>query len=135
MKKLLFTILFGFAVNFIFAQAHLGSTEYDIKYRREPNHTWTSGTNNYGTYYISTGMTLGVFAYYFNSNGLCDFCIQIPYNNEDLNTQIQIYNEKYVITSNHSWSAYVDGGSVIYIKLKYDNDNSTYIFSYSESDN
>lgn len=112
------------------AQAHLGSTEAEIK-ALHPDNTWTVDFANDGTKYISSEMALGTFVYYFDEEtGVSEYCIQLPSSMTNLNTQVQIYNEKYVITSTTSWTAYLEGGAIMYIRLYYDNAYQLYAFQY-----
>jgi hypothetical protein len=48
-----------------------------------------------------------------------------------LNAQVENYNKKYVIVSETSWKAYLDGGSIMRINLVYDEENKTYFFTYN----
>jgi hypothetical protein len=116
-----------------FSQAHLGYTEEQVR-AYAPNQTWVDGMSNTGERYISTDYSLGSFVYYFNkSTGLCDGCTQIPSSMINLNSQVQIYNQKYVVTSKTSWTAYLEGGSIMYIELKYSDELKLYYFSYKDS--
>lgn len=113
------------------AQAHLGSTLTDIKAMHPDNYFKIDYTKQ-GQKYAQTEMPLGTFVYYFDSKtGLTDFCIQIPKNMQALNAQVEIYNKKYVILSETSWKAYLEGGGIMYIKLNYDEDYQLYSFSYT----
>ena len=58
-------------------------------------------------------------------------CVQIPDNLQALNTQVEIYNKKYVIISEKSWKAYLDGGETMKIDLKYNEEYETYLFYYT----
>ncbi|MBK7443098.1 MAG: hypothetical protein IPI65_16765 [Bacteroidetes bacterium] len=126
-KLLITLLLFPVAIN---AQAHLGLTETEIK-ALYPYNTWVSDYATDGTKYISSDMLYGNFVYYFDSNGLSEYCLQIPSSMVNLNTQVQIYNQKYVITSTSSWTAYLEGGNIMYIRLKYDSQYELYSFQYS----
>lgn len=135
MKKFFISLFISFlsslAVN---GQAHLGSTEYDIK-AMYPNKKWTVGyTTETNVRYISADMVYGNFTYYFDKDTkLSIYCMQIPFNNATMNGQIEAYNKKYVITSDTSWTAYLDEGGIMYIKLVYDRENKLSYFSYSNS--
>jgi len=48
-----------------------------------------------------------------------------------LNAQVEIYNKKYVIISETSWKAYLEGGGLMKINLTYDKDYKIYVFSYT----
>jgi hypothetical protein len=112
-------------------QAHLGSTETEIR-NLHPDNTFSVGYANNGQRYIYTKMAFGVFSYYFDSTtNLSVKCLQIPNNLTDLNTQVQIYNQKYVITSKTSWTAYLEGGGIMYIKLIYSDEYKLYEFIYT----
>lgn len=64
MKKLIFLIIIilPFIVK---GQAHLGSTEKDIR-DAYPDKTFTVGYNDDGQKYISAFMYYGIFIYYFD---------------------------------------------------------------------
>lgn len=129
MKKLIFAliVILPFLGN---AQAHLGETPSGIK-ALHPDKTFTEDYTKDGQKYISAEMYYGTFVYYFNKEtGLSDFCIQIPHNMTALNAQVEIYNKKYVIISETSWKAYLEGGGLLKINLKYEEDYKIYVFSY-----
>jgi len=50
-----------------------------------------------------------------------------------MNGQVEMYNKKYVITSDTSWTAYLEDGGIIHISLLYDSENKISFFSYSSS--
>ena len=129
---ILITTLLTFGTSF--GQAHLGSTEYEIK-ARYPGKKWTVNyTTKSGVKYITADMVYGSFSYYFDKDTkLSDYCIQIPFNNVTMNGQIEAYNNKYVITSDTSWTAYLDEGGIMYIKLNYDTETKLSFFSYSNT--
>lgn len=130
MKK--FIIFFIILSPFLsLSQAHLGSSLAQIK-ALHPKNTFEIDYTTNGIKYALTEMVLGTFIYYFDGEtGLSNFCIQIPSNMTNLNTQVEIYNKKYVINSKTSWTAYLEGGGLMYIKLKYDGENKIYTFVYS----
>mgnify|MGYP001009222004 CR=1 FL=1 len=112
------------------AQAHLGSTLSDIK-QMHPDKTFTINYTDDGTKYASAEMSLGTYIYYFDKEtALSYYCIQIPNNMTALNTQVEIYNKKYVIVSETSWKAYLDGGGLMKINLEYNENHKLYIFEY-----
>ena len=77
-------------------------------------------------------MILGTFYYYFdNETGLTNFCMQITKDMPSLNAQVEIYNKKYVITLETSWKAYLEGGGIMKINLKYSKEYKIYVFYYS----
>jgi hypothetical protein len=130
MKKLivLFILLLSFLSN---AQAHLNLTEKDIR-DGYSDKTFEVGYNDDGEKYISTFMIYGTFIYYFDKEtGLSDFCIQIVDKMPYLNGQVEAYNKKYVIVSDTEWKAYLEGGSVLNIKLTYNKENEFYVFYYT----
>lgn len=132
MKNFIFISMFMLPF-FVSAQAHLGVSISEIK-AMHPENTWKTSYANDGTKYISTDMPLGYFAYFIdNSKGLTNLCMQIPFNMVCLNTQIEIYNKKYVITSKTSWNAYLEGGTIMKISLDYNEDDETYCFYYSSA--
>ena len=129
MKKiiLLFIITLPLLVN---AQAHLGATLDEIRKMHPDNYFKINYTTD-GTKYDSSDMDLGNYSYYFNSNGLSYMCIQIPSNMQNLNTQVEIYNKKYVVVSKTSWRAYLDGGGMMNINLTYESEYKVYVFYYT----
>lgn len=131
MKKLIIILVFLLPFSG-YTQAHLGATIYEIK-AMHPDNSWEVNYADDGTKYISTDMTLGYFAYFLDKEGLTSFCIQIPFNLVCLNTQIEIYNKKYVITSKTSWTAYLEGGGIMNISLDYNDEKDFYCFYYTSS--
>lgn len=130
MKKLIFALIVLFPLVGK-AQAHLGVSLAELK-EKYPAKTFTTAYTDDGTKYVSAEMLLGTFVYYFDKeNGLTYFCIQIPNNMTDLNTQVEIYNKKYVIISETSWKAYLEGGGLMRINLVYDEENKSYYFRYT----
>lgn len=135
MNKILVTLLVTFLIcGAANGQAHLGSTESAIK-AMYPDKKWTSDyTTKTGVRYITADMVYGSFTYYFDKETkLSDYCMQIPFSNVTMNGQIEAYNKKYVITSDTSWTAYLDEGGIMYIKLIYDKENKISYFLYSNS--
>jgi hypothetical protein len=130
MKKIIFAIILLFPI-LCRAQAHLGSTLSEIN-ANYPEKVFKIGYTNEGKKYATVEMAFGTFAYYFdNQTGLSDFCIQIPDNLNALNAQVEIYNKKYVIVSDKSWKAYLEGGGVMKINLIFDEEFKNYVFTYS----
>ncbi|MBL0202183.1 MAG: hypothetical protein IPP81_19105 [Chitinophagaceae bacterium] len=128
--RTLIIILCIFFVVTVKGQAHLGSTEYEIK-AFHPENKWTTGYTNSGGKFISSDMIYGTFTYYFDTETkLSDYNIQIPFNLTTLNGQVEAYNKKYVITSETSWTAYLENGGMIYIKLIYNEELKIRYFSY-----
>ncbi len=113
------------------AQAHLGSTLSEIK-SKYPDKNFKINVTNDGQKYTTAKMGLGEFVYYFDKEtNLSNLVIQIPNNMTALNTQVEIYNKKYVIVSEVSWKAYLEGGGIMYIDLQYNKDLDSYIFYYT----
>lgn len=113
------------------AQAHLGSTLADIK-SLHTDKVFTIKYTNDGQKYAYTNMYYGTFYYYFDKEtGLSNFCMQIPDNMTALNAQIETYNKKYVIVSETSWKAYLEGGGLMKIRLEYNKENDVYVFYYT----
>ena len=113
------------------AQAHLGATATEIK-SNYPEKIFESGITSKGDRYLYTDMDLGTFYFCFDEQtGLTDMCLQIPKNMIALNTQVEIYNKKYVILSETSWKAYLEDGGMINIKLSYSEELKTYMFIYT----
>ena len=114
-----------------YSQACLGYHEDYIR-AKYPYNVWYSGYINDGSRYISSVMTFGTFYYFFNSNtGECYLCTQVPFNQNTLNTIVQDYNNTYVITSDTSWSAYLDNGVIMYIKLIWVEADQKSVFYYT----
>ena len=130
MKKLIIVFIAMFPL-LVKAQAHLGSSLSDLK-SRHPDKYFKIAYTNDGTKYATTEHLLGTFIYYFDGEtGLTFMCVQIPDNLQALNTQVEIYNKKYVIISEKSWKAYLDGGETMKIDLKYNEEYETYLFYYT----
>lgn len=129
--------IFSFFISLFFilqanAQAHLGSTETAIR-NMYPEKVFKSAYTKSGVKYISVDMIYGNFTYYFNKDTkLSDYCIQIPFSIPSMNGQVEAYNKKYVITSDTSWTAYVENGGIMYIKLLYDKESKMSYFTYSD---
>ena len=132
MRKYLMILSFFCVIN-VKGQAHLGASESSIKKLHSEN-TWTINYTKKGIKYISSDMVYGNFTYYFDKEtGLSDFNIQIPFSLESMNGQVEAYNKKYVITSDTSWTAYLEDGGMIYIKLVYSEENKVRYFTYSST--
>lgn len=130
MKKLIFAflILLPFTGK---SQAHLGSSFADIK-ARYPDKIFKIEFANDGTKYTTADQPYGTFFYNFDKEtGLTYLCIQIPHNMDALNAQVEVYNKKYVIVSETSWKAYLEGGGIMKINLSFDDENNIYVFSYT----
>lgn len=129
MKKIFFLIIVIFPI-LSNAQAHIGSTEKEIK-DLYLDKTFETGFTDGGEKYISTFMYYGTFVYYFDKETkLSNSCLQIIDEMINLNAQVEAYNKKYVIISDSEWKAYLDGGSILKIKLSYDKENKFYVFDY-----
>jgi hypothetical protein len=128
MKKIILLFLFLLPL-FGKSQAHLGATLQQIK-EMYPNKTFETGKTNDGTFYAMTGMSLGVFCYYFDADGITYMCVQFPDDMKALNTQVEIYNKKYVIVSETEWKAYLEGGGRLTITLEYNKAKDLYLFRY-----
>jgi hypothetical protein len=112
-------------------QAHLGSSLAELK-SFNPDKNFKIEYTDDGSKYTTADHALGTFIYCFDKEtNLTYMCMQIPHELEALNAQIEIYNNKYVIISDSSWKAYLDGGGTMNINLKYDEDYGTYIFYYT----
>jgi hypothetical protein len=129
-KKILFLIIILVPI-LSNAQAHLGSTEKEIR-DLHSDKTFEIGYNNDGEKYISSFMYFGTFIYYFDKDTkLSNYCIQIVDKINYLNGQVEAYNKKYVIISDSEWKAYLEGGNILKIKLTYNEEHNFYIFNYS----
>jgi hypothetical protein len=112
------------------SQAHLGSTLAEIK-ALHPDKVFKIDYTKQGQKYASAEMYYGLFVYYFDSEtGLSNYCLQIPDNMNALNAQVEVYNKKYVIISETSWKAYLEGGGLMKINLIYDEEYKMYVFHY-----
>lgn len=132
MKKIAIILCVFFTIN-AKAQAHLGATEASIK-ELHPDNKWTTLYTDKGRKYIMTEMIYGNFSYYFDKEtGLSDYNIQVPFNLETMNGQVEAYNKKYVITSETSWTAYLEDGGMIYINLVYSEKKKLRYFTYSST--
>ena len=130
MKKLIFALIIMLPI-LGKAQAHLGESLSGLKARYPEKYFKIEYTND-GTKYTTAEQPLGTFVYYFDrETGLTYMCIQVPNNLQALNTQVEIYNKKYVIVSDSSWKAYLDGGGTMKINLTYNEEYQTYIFYYT----
>lgn len=112
-----------------FSQARIGFNSYVIK---SDFYFWTfqsdytnDGTN---TYYIYTNTPeRGMWAYYFNSEGICFLCKFFPNTQGDLNYYVENFNNKYVIVSDTEWKMYNNNG-IMNIKLQFENGLSYFVF-------
>lgn len=131
MKQLIFLSLM-LVSNFIYAQAHLGATEKEIR-EIHNDKTFETGYTDGGEKYISAFMKYGTFFYYFDKEtGYSNFCMQVIDELPYLNGQVEAYNNKYVIISDTEWKAYLEGGVVLNIKLKYNEEHKVYVFYYTD---
>jgi len=116
-----------------FGQAHLGSTLSEIE-SMHPGKKFQISTTDEGIRYAYASMPLGTFYYVFSSeSNVSELCMQFPDDLGALNTQIEIYNNKYVIESDTSWKAYLEGGGIMKINVSYDEELESYVFIYIES--
>lgn len=130
MKKLIFALIILLPI-IGKAQSHLGESFSGLKTRYPDKYFKIEYTND-GTKYTTAKHLLGTFVYYFDGEtGLTYMCIQIPDDLQALNTQVEIYNKKYVIVSESSWKAYLDGGGTMNINLTYNKEYEKYIFYYT----
>jgi len=131
MKKLLF-IWIALLPMLSNAQAHLGSTEAEIK-AFHTDKTFDTGYTDDGQKYISAYMTYGTFLYYFDKKtGLSSYCKQIVNDMPHFITgQIEIYNKQYEIISDTKWEAHLEGGGILTIELSYNDAYKSYVFEYT----
>jgi hypothetical protein len=130
MKKLFLAFVLCFPI-YGNAQAHLGSTLKEIK-ALHSDLEFNVKYSDKGQKYAYAEMIFGTFYYYFdNGTGLSNFCMQIPKDMVSLNAQVEVYNKKYVITSETSWKAYLEGGGIMKINLQYNTEYAIYVFYYS----
>lgn len=112
------------------AQAHLDASEAAIR-EQHPNNLFKSDYANDGNKYIYTKFDYGLFVYYLDSTGISYRCVQVPYNAACINAQAEIYNKKYTRNSDTSWTAYLEDGGILHIRLDYREDYKTSIFVYT----
>ena len=130
MKKILMCLCVLISI-YAKGQANIGETEYGIR-QYFSDKKWSTGYTDEGVKYISSDMTYGNFSYYFDKeSGLSYLNIQIPFSILTTNGQVEAYNKKYVITSATSWTAYLEDGGMIYIRLLYSEKNKLRYFTYS----
>jgi hypothetical protein len=130
MKKLIFALIIMLPL-IAKAQAHLGSTLSEIK-AMHPDKVFTVKYTDDGQKYAYTDMYYGTFYYYFDKEtGLSNFSMQIPESITALNAQVESYNNKYVILSETSWKAYLEGGGLMKINLQYNKEYDLYVFYYT----
>ncbi len=129
MKKILLCVIFLLPF-FGYSQAHLGISLTELK-ELHNDKTFKINFTDDGTKYASAEMPFGEFSYYFGKeDGLTFRCIQIPDNMTALNAQVENYNKKYVIVSETSWKAYLDGGGIMKINLVYNEEYKAYYFTF-----
>ncbi len=132
-KSILVLGLCLFFSSCLWAQAHLGISEHEIK-NMYPEKVFESGyTKTTKQRFIYANFDLGTFYYYFDSTLTCNYCVQVPSSLTNMNTQAQIYNGKYTINSPRSWTAYLDKGGILSIKLEYLEDLKLSVFEYSDA--
>ena len=132
MKNMFFAFFFLLPF-FMKGQAHLGATLKEIK-EAHPNNVFKDVyyTDDGSKYFTSTDMPLGNFSYYFTKETDKTYlCVQVPIDNIALNTLVEMYNKKYVIVSDSTWKAYLDGGAIMNINLHYAEKYGVSIFFYS----
>ncbi len=130
MKKIIFALIVMLPL-LGKSQAHLGSTLAEIK-AMHTDKVFTVKYTDDGQKYAFANMYYGVFYYYFDKeSGLSDFCMQIPNNMTAVNSQVEVYNKKYVIVSETSWKAYLGGGGMMKINLQYNKEYDLYVFYYT----
>lgn len=130
MKRLMFLFIVFLPI-LSNAQAHLGSTEKEIR-NLHSDKTFEVGYTDDGEKYISAFMYYGTFSYFFDKEtGLSNFCMQVVTEMPYLNGQVEAYNKKYVIVSDSEWKAYLEGGAILKIKLTYDEEYEVYVFVYT----
>lgn len=114
-----------------YGQAHLGYTEGQIK-ALYPENGWKTGYTNDGVRYLSTFFGVELFFYYFSKDsGRSVLCTDIIPNASVLNGVVEKYNHKYVVTSDTSWTAYLEKGGIMYITLNYNQENKVSYFSFT----
>ena len=129
MKKFLIS-LFLLIPPVLKSQAHIGASFSELR-GKFPDKKFEISYTDEGTKYTSAEQPLGLFIYYLNDANITIGCIQIPWSLESMSAQIEIYNKKYVILSENSWRAYLEGGSTMNIKLEYNRESEVYIFYYT----
>jgi len=135
MKKecfFLFLLLF-LTMQAAFAQAYLGYTSERI-ISEHPDISFAERETQAKQKYLVASMDYGTFAYYFGSDGMCNYCVQLAYSDDDANTQAGIYDHNYTRTTENTWEADMETGKM-YIKRIYLADQSQYQFTYSFNPN
>jgi len=101
------------------AQARIGFSKAEIRSEfSNPIYNLKSGTTEKGKQFIGITTTDSYTFYYFDNTGYCNISVIIPKNQQVLNKLVQTYNNNYSITSNISWTAYIDGG-VLHVSLQF----------------
>lgn len=105
----LFLVSLFFSLFEVNAQARLGYTK-DAITEEFSDLEQEEGYTDEGKPYLDVLFSHGQFAYYFNEDGICDFCILIPKNDQLLHKTITLNNEDYVVVSDTEWKKYTDSG-------------------------
>lgn len=128
MKRILTFILLQTSI-FSYSQAHIGVTYEELE-RLVDYKPMKTGYLQPGYWYAECDHQYGRFVYCFNNEGVTVGVFMIPWNQGAVNAQAEIYNQRYTIISETSWKAYLSGGGIMSINLKYDEDYGQYIFTY-----
>jgi hypothetical protein len=128
MKKLI-AIFFAVIPFFVKGQAYLGLTFDELKQTVEGRPLETGFLTD-GFWYAKTNYDLGTFVYCFSNEGHIVLCYQVPFNQGCVNAQAESYNNKYTITSNTTWVAYLANGGIMHIAMIYNEELETFIFKY-----
>ncbi len=131
MKKIIIVSLVFFTI-VVKAQSRIGFTLEEIKKEFYAN-TITVKTGDDGNKYATMLLDYSIFAYYFDSHGICLYCIQIPNDVNSTNAIVESYNKKYVVVDDNNWKSYVNGG-IVYIKLRYQKSFEGYAFWYESKE-
>ena len=127
-KKYLF-IAFLFVTTIGNAQARIGFSENDIRFKEFPHKKFTSFYTDKNVYTIRWEDEDLTAVYYFNDKRICKFCVIFTKTNRIVNYLVQKYNNDFVIISNTEWRQYASN-RIISIRLLYTEYKEAY-FSFS----
>lgn len=117
-----------------YALVQLRATEKEIR-SMFPYVSFEYHNSDNGTPYLERRWDDEWFCYYFSKEtGDCFEVFEQPTTQGRINQLAEIYNKKYAITSERSWTAYLDGGRIQYIKMVYIEATGKFAFTYRTDD-
>lgn len=116
-----------------YAVVQLNATQKEIR-SMFPSVRFDNFASNNGTPVLERAYNDEYIFYYFDEDGNCFEVFEQPTTQGRVNQLAELYNKKYVITSNRSWTAYLDGGAINYIKMIYIKDTGKFAFTYRNDD-